>query len=232
MNKKIVCLIILLIILAVIFFVLLTKFFTVKPTSNVINETAENTILPSSLFRMQKVVLFSSADAISNNSSKALWDLNIYQYTNIGLYLEYDVPVKRVYLSNYNSNKLYYKLPDDFGNGKFSEDNALDKIVNLEDNPITLINVNKDLAKNYIITNTSELVFDGILLKRAGIKLEDIDNKISFDINIITEDDKHFVCKFSLDVALEKTQDESIYNGYIVDTIESPDYLFYEVQEK
>lgn len=225
MRKKIILLAILLILFSIIFFLLLDKFKINQSNDNFVNELENATVNTPSLFRIEKIVLFSSADAFNNSNQKALWDLNIYQYTNIGLYLKYDVPVKRVYLSNPNCSDYYFKAYDDFGNGKFNESDTLDKFINF-DNPITLIHVNKNVATNYIIANTSELVFDGTLLGKSGVNLDSIDKEISFDINIITQNDEHFICNFNLDVVLKKSEDEDIYNGYIVETILNPDYSF------
>lgn len=38
-------------------------------------------------FSLDKIYLFSSADATNNDNLKALWDLNIYQYTDIAIFI-------------------------------------------------------------------------------------------------------------------------------------------------
>ena len=49
------------------------------------------------IFSIDKILLFSSASADNNEQTKALWDLNIHQYTDIA-----------IYINNVNMRKLVY----------------------------------------------------------------------------------------------------------------------------
>ena len=53
---------------------------------------------------------------------------------------------------------------------------------------------------NHIYENESELIFDGTLLKKAGVDLEQIEFSVGFDITFITERDKALVYNKVLDL--------------------------------
>ena len=56
---------------------------------------AEKNIQSKTIFSIDKIVLYSSASAIKNNNTyqKAYWDLDIYQFTDIAIYLNNKVMV-------------------------------------------------------------------------------------------------------------------------------------------
>ena len=41
----------------------------------------------NTIFSISKIYMFSGADATQNTTNKALWNLNVHQYTDIGLYI-------------------------------------------------------------------------------------------------------------------------------------------------
>ena len=94
------------------------------------------------VFSIDKIYMYSSANAIENKETRPVWNLNIYQYTDIALYinnrsndkLTYENSIKSLYIDKikYNEVKkgtpsLYYKNINDFGKSIFTksfEDNS------------------------------------------------------------------------------------------------------------
>ena len=96
-------------------------------------------------------------------------------------------------------------------------------------NPITLSYVNKNVANNYTITNdNNSIVYDGSLLKKCNVILDDIDCNFSFTVYIENNLGEHFKCPVYIDVPLEKNS-KSIYDGSITYTY-NPNYKFYRYE--
>lgn len=75
-------------------------------------------------------------------------------------------------------------------------------------NPITLEYINQDLKNDYKITDKDNVSFDGKILKSAGIKIEDINSKIRFKINIRNNNNESFSSWVNFQIPLN-----DIYEG-------------------
>ncbi|MCL2341881.1 MAG: hypothetical protein FWC53_02245 [Firmicutes bacterium] len=87
-------------------------------------------------------------------------------------------------------------------------------------NPISLGYLNLGVLKNYNIPeddnygtsiNSKTVLFDGSILKKAGIKIEELKCSLSFTIKIKNYLDEEFTCDVSLN---NIAGDDSIYSGY------------------
>ena len=82
------------------------------------------------VFSIDKIVLYSSANAIENTEKRAVWNINPYQFTDIAIYInnrkdeyfDYENTIKEMYIDNVKFSgpelgfpNLYYKNADDFG---------------------------------------------------------------------------------------------------------------------
>lgn len=94
------------------------------------------------IFSIDKIYMYSSANAIENKENRPIWNLNLYQYTDIAIYinnrssdnLTYENSIKSLYIDNVKftdvkkgDTELYYKNINDFGKSIFSkalEDNS------------------------------------------------------------------------------------------------------------
>ena len=208
------------------------------------------------VFSIDRIYLYSSADAISNETTKPVWDLNILQFTDIALYINnrseegvtYENTIKEITIDNIKFNNLqtgtpnlYYKNVNDFAKLTNLEENKINDsiefdIVNYGDidyskptlysncqNPITLEYVNSEMEEDTIISDISTpLVYDGSLLKKAGILLSQMKCTLSFTITIINNYNQKFVATVYIDIPLEDSMNNtSIYDGKIVKNIEN-----------
>ncbi len=83
-------------------------------------------------------------------------------------------------------------------------------------NPITLSYVNQNIKTDYTFTDTSSpITYDGSLLKKCNIQLEQLTCNLSFDILITNNLDQNFKCTVFLDIPL-KTEEKTIYDGNII----------------
>ena len=81
-------------------------------------------------------------------------------------------------------------------------------------NPITFKYLNKDIVKNYKISNEQDINFDGSLLEMAGIELKKIENHFNLNLNVITKDDNIHTVTLSLKIPL-KNEENTIYDNGI-----------------
>lgn len=190
-------------------------------------------------FSLDKIILFSSATAESDTVNQLL-SLDISNYCDIGIYLnkiqDENILISSMYIDNINISKpetgapsLYKKSISDFGKFSFQEDNTindklnfniinLNETINYDNNeiysdgstPISLGFYNNNIKTGFI-TEKTEILYNGTLLKDAAIPLTSLKCSISFTINIITNSNEHYICNVNLDIPFE---DE---NGLIYD---------------
>ena len=250
----IVILLIVLCILSVLYynFVLYSQFKIEEFANDYISISEKN---ENPIFKIHKIMLYSSANAIDSTDTQALKGINISQYTDIAIYIDntsyiYDITnentIKELYIDNIkitpNSDLghpyLNYKNALDFAKFKDIEEIQGDRIdfniVNTNEenennnyttptfytdcsNPITLTYMNKDIVKNYSVSDTANTVsYNGKVLQEANINLNDINYTISFNINIVNNLNEKFINNLKLDVHLDD-EDGGIYKGYIYD---------------
>jgi len=209
------------------------------------------------VFKISKILLYSSADATDNSPNGLLQSLDINQFTDIAIYIDNkskiqnltsENTVKEISICNIKldtssdiGNKFVnYKNPLSYG--KFADLQYNDKDITFSgiatndennnadynspvfyadcSNPVSLGYVDLGVLKDYNVPeddnygtslNARTILFDGSLLKKAGIKIEDLKCNLSFTIKIKNYLDEEFTC----DVVLNSIAgDDSIYNGY------------------
>jgi len=194
-------------------------------------------------FSLRKIILFSSATAESGSINQLL-SLDISQYCDIGIYLntleDKNISISSLYIDNINITSpeigtpyLYKKLITDLGKSSFNRDNIINdrfdfNIINLENDinynnheiycdgstPISLGFYNENIKTNFI-TEKSEILYNGELLKEAVIPLTSLNCNISFTINIITNLNEHYICNVNFDIPFEDENGSIYEKGYI-----------------
>ncbi len=203
------------------------------------------------IFAIEKILLYSSADAIDNTKEQNLQNLSVCQYTDIAIYINNtnylkditaENTINELYIDNININLnsgtgnqlLNYKDIHEFGKFKMLE-NSSDRInykvlhTNIENevndysnptfftdcsNPITLGYINRDVVTKYKVSKDNNfIIFDGKVLKTAGVNLKDIGCTMNFTIHIRNNLDEEYIYNADINISLE---DEAIYNGFSV----------------
>ncbi len=224
------------------------------------------------VFSIDKIYMYSSASATENKVNRPVWNLNLFEYTDIAIYinsksndsLSNENTIKSLYIDNikFGSPKLgeqnlYFKDINDFGKSiiKKNEESVDTKttikteaikdklefsILNDGDidyskpqlyadtsNPISLEYVNTNIKKNQIVSDiSSDVIYDGSLLRKCGVVLSDISSYVSFNINIVNNYNQKFVANVYIEIPLEDTvTGDSIYNGRFVKKIEGTNLI-------
>lgn len=132
------------------------------------------------VFSIDRIYLYSSADATSNETTKPVWDLNVSQFTDIAIYINnraengvnYENTIKELTISNVKFNNLqsgtpslYYKNVNDFARLTNIEENRINdslefNIVNSGDadytKPVIYSNCQNPITLEYVNTNMEE----------------------------------------------------------------------------
>lgn len=146
---------------------------------------------------------------------------------------------------NLGTPNLYYKSLTSFATPNILEDNLLSSELNFSvsssdeinfdepiifnncANPITLSYVNSNIKSDYTIDITdNSITYDGSLLKRCNILLNDLNCSISFTIYIENNLGEKFRCPVYLNIPLENVS-SSIYDGSYT-YIYNPNYEFHK----
>ena len=132
------------------------------------------------VFSIDRIYLYSSADATSNETVKPVWDLNVSQFTDIAIYINnraengvnYENTIKELNISNVKFNNLqsgtpslYYKNVNDFAKLTNLDENKINdslsfNIVNSGDadytKPVIYSNCQNPITLEYVNTNIEE----------------------------------------------------------------------------
>lgn len=233
-------LIILLLLCIAIYFFFLQDFFIKKNLEK--DSTLFSSLNENIPFSLNKIILFSSATAETGSVNQSL-SLDIAQFCDIGIYLnntdKENTAIKSLFINDIAISSpelgtpcLYKKCINDLGKCSFTDNAIIENdfsfsMVNSSNSlnydnyelasdgstPISLGFYNKDIKKDFI-TNNNEISYNGTLLKTAVIPQSSINCNISFVLNIITEQEEHYICNISFDIPFED-EEGSIYDtGY------------------
>jgi len=183
----------------------------------------------------------ANAISNTTNYQNPEWNLKVYQYTDIAIYINRineesaNNYITRLCLSNFNSEnmKVYYLNPQNFGNSNLNTDDIIeDKLEynvinsgNNEDaqgynipiyfqdcsNPITIRVVNL-LADNYRVSKDTALNYNGKLIRDLGFGLYNLNDEISFDLEMDTKLGKSKTTRVELTIPFENEKN-SILDG-------------------
>lgn len=95
-------------------------------------------------------------------------------------------------------------------------------------NPLSLGYINKNILTSCEVnSNNAEISFDGSILQNAGISLEELSFKLSFNLHIVNNYNEEFISNISINNDLTKKEgEEGIYSGYMMQIINPKDGEF------
>ena len=212
------------------------------------------------IFKVKRIVLCSDANAIDLSEEQDMQDLNIYQYTDIAIYLENGNElsstntIKEMYIDNISidgnddlgQKSLTYKNTNQFGlkqeiketketnniyfnivhTNKENEEVNYNEATFFTDcsNPITLEYLNYNVKEGFRMEENKSVLFNGSILKEAGIGIKDIECNVKFKIHIINNENQKYSCPVNIQIPLK-----DIYNGTTMKSKSTDDnkYIFF-----
>lgn len=198
-NKFIIKLVILLVIFIICIFIgvyIIKVYIVNKEFSESIAEISK--LNTETIFSIDRIYMYSSADANSNQTNKPIWDLDIFQYTDIALYINnreeegisYENTIKSFTIDNIKFNgletgipSLYYKNVNDFGKLNIIEENKIKdslefNTINSGDadytKPVLYSNCQNPITIEYVNSNMKE-----------ETKISDITSPLTYDGSLL-----------------------------------------------
>lgn len=185
-------------------------------------------------------------------------DIALYINNRSEQTLNYENAIKNIYIENIRFSgfeqgkpSLYYKDINDFGKLSVRDENKIEdrldfKVINDGEinyseaqiyadclNPITVQYVNKDIKTNEIISDIStDVIYDGSLLRKTGVILSKINCVLAFDVIIFNFYNQKFIANVYIDIPLEDTDvGTTIYDGKFVKKLENTNLIkFFRVE--
>jgi len=161
-------------------------------------------------FNISKIIVASSAEGVQKENSEYKWDFTLVQNNDFHISIEKnegygeDEIIKEVILDNFNvdkeNSKIYMPTVKDektFENEeKYTVKNSLKYIGDIETDIKNLKIANQGSTVlfrhsniglgTYQSNDDEEIEHSGKILGKANIKVEDINNNVSFDLSIVT----------------------------------------------
>lgn len=184
------------------------------------------------IFNIQKLLLYSNANAVDNTENQSLKDMSISQYTDISIYIDNtssiseltdENTVKELYIDNIECSAnlgtkiLNYKNPLEFGKFKVIEtpkDNRIDfKIINTNEE-----NENNDYSNPAFYTDCSNPISLGYLNKDilTNYSVPSDSNIVSFNGKVLKEaninlNDINYTLSFKIHI-VNNLNEKFVYN--------------------
>lgn len=192
------------------------------------NFTIEN------LYSYTDIALFINSKSEEHNEENTLKSLKI---TNVKISKE----------PKLGEPAMYFKSINNFAKSDLTEENKIDNELNFEitssdnvaldkpmlynncANPITLSYVNQNIKTDYtMLDTTNPIIYNGKLLERCNVKVEDIDASVSFDVEIENNKNQKFRTTVYFDIPY-KADSNSILDGSIT-VKKDTDFKFYRYE--
>lgn len=237
-------LIILIIILGILVYFFYNNIVYVKRGSNIFTKQAEKIVEENEdpVFKINQIILYSSAYAVDNSEENTLQDLDIHQYTDIAIYIDNNSNIEElteentineIYIdnikieSNYNiGNKvLNYKNPISFG--IFQDLGKSVEEINFDITHTNNENNEKDYDNPTFFTDCSNPITIGYVNKNIlqNYEVSEENSSIAFDGTILRDtniDLKKLNCEISFTIHIRNNlNEEYICNVNIDNNLES-----------
>ncbi|MBP3596022.1 MAG: hypothetical protein J6J60_01275 [Clostridia bacterium] len=171
-------------------------------------------------FNIEKILVISTVDGKKNEDAQNLWNISLSQVNDVFIYMNKnedinkDITIKDITLENFKVsttpkkgtlklyrptgelNNLYTYSQEDYLNKSLTFTGAkIDDLKNLEISNIGGVMAFRTAIENlgsYVSNEDVEIAYNGSLLSKVGITLEDIKFNLSFDMIIQTSDKVFF----------------------------------------
>lgn len=194
-------------------------------------------------FQISKIVIISSADGVQSSNAQNQWALNVNQNNDIYVYIDKNKSygrtelIENVKINNFNIIKenengkiqIYKPTTEEskmFNNTQEFEINELTYTGDLESNikqakisnqgGLIVFRCANNNVSQYLADNVTEVNYNQ-LLQMTNVHQEDLNVKISFDLEIKILDKKTYQTTISLDLPIEGVIAEGTVNLEITD---------------
>lgn len=163
----------------------------------------------SSIFYLDKIYCYSSATGINNSEGKAMWDVNVSQYTDIALYLGINN------VKNNLENNLEENLQVVDTSAKYSISKIYIDKINFSNTNTGNLNLNYIPILNFGLISDDELAISNEQQSKINFNIVDSTDSLLNDIVSEPSIDNHFILPITL-----RYLNQNIKNGHVINNIE------------
>ncbi len=214
-----------------IFWVLITLVISVILLVVVINLVFKKDTVNEGKFRVSDVILTSSAELANKTEKNGVWSIDLSQRNKLSLLViaSTGAEIDKIYLSNITVNKgnVVFSQLDNENKITLSskpQDLAVEYTLDEKDQMLLeFVALNENILKDWAVPeDTKQIVYDGRMVKTAGMELKDIQFKLKFKLNIVEKTGKTSTMK----VELKLPNEELVINGADVRRLALKDFKF------
>ena len=184
----------------------------------------KNKVGSLSNFTIENLYQFTDMAFYINNNSEEYTQENTLKSVSIS-------NIQYITTPKVGTPALYYKNFNNFAKSDIEDNNKIEDHLDFEvsskdeldfntpsiynncASPITLSFVNSNIKTDYTFTDTSTpITYDGSLLKRVGVPLEDIECSLSFDIYITNNLNQKFKTTLFVNIPLQSSDGQTSIN--------------------
>lgn len=171
-------------------------------------------------FNLDKILIISNVDGKKNEDGQNIWNINLSEYNDIYIYIKKDdstkedITIKDITLDNFKIDKsplkgelklyrptgelnnLYtYSEQDYLKTSLVYTGSKIDDLKNLEignNGGVMAFRTSIENLGNYTSNEDTEIVYNGSLLQKVGVGLDDIKFNMNMDITIQTNENVSF----------------------------------------
>ena len=163
----------------------------------------------SSIFYLDKIYCYSSATGINNSEGKAMWDVNVSQYTDIALYLGINN------VKNNLENNLEENLQVVDTSAKYSISKIYIDKINFSNTNTGNLNLNYIPILYFGLISDDELAISNEQQSKINFNIVDSTDSLLNDIVSEPSIDNHFILPITL-----RYLNQNIKNGHVINNIE------------
>lgn len=214
-----------------IFWVLITLVISVVLLVVVINLVFKKDTVNEGKFRVNDVILTSSAELTNKTEKNGVWSIDLSQRNKLSLLVTAatGVQIDKIYLSDITVNKgnvVFSQLDNEnkITLNSSSQNLAVEYTLDEKDQMLLeFVALNENILKDWAVPeDTKQIVYDGRMVKTAGMELKDIQFKLKFKLNIVEKTGKTSTMK----VELKLPNEELVINGADVRRLALKDFKF------
>ncbi len=215
-----------------IFLVLITLIISILLLIVVINLVFKKDTVNEGKCRVTDAILASSAELANKSEANGKWSIDLSQRNKLSFLINVasDTNITRVYLKDLTvkgtNNVVFEQLNSEIKVNLSSTKQNLDLEYTLDENnqmKIELVAINENVLKNWSVPeDIKEIIYDGRIFSDVGIKLKDIEFKLSFKLCIEEKTGKTNEMK----VEIKLPNEELITNGADVRRLSTKDFKF------
>ena len=195
-------------------------------------------------FSISKILIVSTVDGKLNEDTENIWNIDVTQVNDLYMYVDKTIQddeqtIKEIKIENFVINRapsrgslkvlrptgeianLYTHSEQDYLNDKIVyTGGVIDDLKSLEisnNGGILGFRVAVQDLGSYVSNEDEQITYDGKLLSNLGVKIEEIEFNLSFDVIITTSENISFKGTINLDMPIDTVIEEGSSNREITD---------------